>query len=103
MKQNRLTVIDYLLDQKHLLLTKEEVENKGLFNSPPYSMSAKVYIGLFKGNIDNVHVPHSDVYYVRTAVEKHTGYYFPLDAVEEAMKTNGWRDRRNSWRYNNVN
>ena len=103
MKQHRLTVIDYLLEQKHLLLTKEEVENKGLFNSVPYSMSAKVYIGLFKGNIDSIHVPHSDVYYVRASVEKHTGFYFPLDSVEEAMKTNGWRDRRNSWRYNNDN
>jgi hypothetical protein len=99
MKQNRNKIIDYLLDQKDLLLTKEQVENKGLFNSSPYSVSAKIYIGLYKGNIDNVHVPHSDVYYVRAAVEKHTGFYFPLDVIEEAMKANGWRDRRNSWRY----
>lgn len=103
MKQNRQTVVDYLLDQKELLLTKQQVEDRGWLNSSPYSMAAKVYIGLFKGNIDNVHVPHSDVYYVRASVEKHTGYYFPLDVVEEAMRTNGWRDRRNSWRYNNDN
>lgn len=99
MKQNRQTIVDYLLDKKDLLLTKQQVEDKGLLNSVPYSVAAKVYIGLFKGNIDNVHVPHSDVYYVRASVEKHTGFYFPLDAVEEAMKANGWRDRRNSWRY----
>ena len=99
MKQNKQTVIDLLLDQQQLLLTKEQVEDKGLLASPPYSMAAKIYIGLFKGNIENIHVPHSDVYYVRASVEKQTGYYFPLDAVEEAMRSNGWRDRRNSWRY----
>lgn len=99
MKQNKHTVVDLLLDQKHLLLTKEQVEIKGLLASAPYSMAAKIYIGLSKGNIENVHVPHSDVYYVRASVEKKTGYYFPLDAVEEAMRSNGWRDRRNSWRY----
>jgi len=97
MKHNK--IIDYLLDQKHLLLTKDEIEAKGLLASAPYSMSAKIYIGLSKGNIDNVHVPHSDVYYVRASVENRTGYYFPLDAVEEAMRCSGWRDRRNSWRY----
>ena len=92
-------LIELLLEQKHLLLTKEQVETKGLLASPPYSLAAKIYIGLFKGNIENIHVPHSDVYYVRASVEKQTGYYFPLDAVEEAMRANGWRDRRNSWRY----
>jgi hypothetical protein len=99
MKQNRQTVIDFLLDQKELLLTKEQVEAKGLLNSPPYSYAAKIYIGLFKENLDNIYVPHSDVYYVRASVEKHTGYYFPLDNVEAAMRANGWRDRRNAWRY----
>ena len=99
MKQNRQTVIDFLLDQKELLLTKEQVKAKGLLNSPPYSYAAKIYIGLHRGSLDNVYVPHSDVYYVRASVEQHTGYYFPLDNVEEAMRANGWRDRRNAWRY----
>lgn len=99
MKQNRQTVVDFLLEQKELLLTKEQVEAKGLLNSPPYSYASKIYIGLHRGSLDNVYVPHSDVYYVRASVEKHTGFYFPLDNVEEAMRANGWRDRRNVWRY----
>ena len=99
MKQNRQTVIDFLLEQKELLLTREQVEAKGLLNSPPYSYASKIYIGLFKESLDNVYVPHSDVYYVRASVEKHTGFYFPLDNIEEAMRANGWRDRRNAWRY----
>ena len=99
MKQNRQTLIDYLLDKKELLLTKDQVEAKGLLNSPPYSYAAKIYIALHRGSLDNIYVPHSDVYYVRASVEKETGFYFPLDNIEEAMKANGWRDRRNSWRY----
>lgn len=99
MKQNKQTVIEFLLDQKELLLTKEQVEAKGLLNSPPYSYTAKIYLGLYKGSLDNVYVPHSDVYYVRAAIEKRTAYYFPLDAVEQAMRVDGWKDRRNSWRY----
>ena len=99
MKQNKTTVIDFLLNQKSLLLTKEQVAAKGLLNSPPYSYAAKIYIALHRGSLDNVYVPHSDVFYVRASVEKETGFYFPLDNVEAAMKANGWRDRRNSWRY----
>jgi hypothetical protein len=99
MKQNRQTLIDYLLDKKELLITKDQVEAKGLLNSPPYSYAAKIYIAIHKGSLDNIYVPHSDVFYVRASVEKETGFYFPLDIVEEAMRANGWRDRRNSWRY----
>jgi len=99
MKQSKTSVIDFLLNQKSLLLTRDQVETKGLLNSPPYSYAAKIYIALHRGSLDNVYVPHSDVFYVRASVEKETGFYFPLDSVEEAMKANGWRDRRNSWRY----
>lgn len=35
---------------------------------------------------------HSDVFYVRAALEKHTGYLFPLFLVERAMKKEGWND-----------
>jgi hypothetical protein len=34
-----------------------------------------------------MHLFHSDVYYVRAAMEKYTGYVFPLDTVEDAMRT----------------
>lgn len=37
---------------------------------------------------------HSDVYYVRAALEKHTGYVFSLLSVEEAMKAEGWKEQR---------
>jgi hypothetical protein len=99
MKPNRKSLIDLLLRKSELLLSKAEVEAKGLLSVPPYSVVSTIYKALHRGNLDNVHIPHSDVYYVRCAVEQHTGYYFPLDVVEEAMRANGWRDRRNTWRY----
>jgi len=96
MKQYKQTVIRYLLNKEALLLTKEQVDAKGLLAAPPYSYTAKIHMCLQRGSLDNIHIPHSDVYYVRAAVDKYTGYYFPLDAVEQAMKANGWRD---GWRY----
>lgn len=82
-----------------VLLTKEEVSVKGLLNSAPYSYASDIVKALHRGTLDNIHIPHSDVYFVRTALEKRTGYWFPLDVVEEAMKAQGWRDRRGSLRY----
>lgn len=35
---------------------------------------------------------HSDVYYVRAAMEKRCGLLFPLSLVEKAMKQEGWKE-----------
>ena len=35
---------------------------------------------------------HSDVYYVRAAMEKKSGLLFPLSLVEKAMKQEGWKE-----------
>jgi hypothetical protein len=85
-----------------LLSTREQLESKGLLNTKPYSIVAEVYTAMYKGVLDNVHIPHSDVYYTRVALEKHTGYYFPLDRVEAAMKAEGWKDRRGTNRFEKV-
>jgi hypothetical protein len=39
-----------------------------------------------------LHIPHSDVYYVRAACEARYGRKFTLKHVEEAMKAEGWTD-----------
>ena len=83
----------------NILLSREEVEAKGMLNSPPYSVATEVFKALHRDNLDNTHIPHSDVYYVRAALEKHSGYYFPLDVVEQAMREEGWRDRKGKGRY----
>jgi hypothetical protein len=35
---------------------------------------------------------HSDVFYVRAAMEKKSGLLFPLSLVEKAMKQEGWKE-----------
>jgi hypothetical protein len=82
-----------------LCVTREQLVAEGKINVPPYSVASEVMKAVHRGNLENTHIPHSDVYFVRAALEKHTGYLFPLDAVEAAMKAEGWRDRRGIGRY----
>ena len=50
------------------------------------------YKALVNNTLDKLHIPHSDVFYVRTAVEAHYGRSFTLKEVEAAMKAEGWKD-----------
>jgi hypothetical protein len=49
---------------------------------------------VYRDKLDQVHIPHSDVFYVRAALEKRTGIRFPLQQVEIAMKAEGWSEGR---------
>jgi hypothetical protein len=81
------------------LKTRKQVEDEGLISTAPYSVINKIYIAIHNDRLEGVHIPHSDVYFVRAALEKRTGYYFGLDAVEKAMKAEGWKDRKGIHRY----
>ena len=50
------------------------------------------YNHVVNNRLENLHIPHSDVFYVRTAVEAHYGRKFTLEHVEWAMKAEGWTD-----------
>ena len=50
------------------------------------------YKALVNNTLDKLHIPNSDVFYVRTAVEAHYGRSFTLKEVEDAMKAEGWKD-----------
>ena len=50
------------------------------------------YKHLLDGNLKNLHIPHSDVFYVKTAVDAHYGESFTLKHVEWAMRMEGWTD-----------
>ena len=50
------------------------------------------YKALVNNTLDKLHIPHSDVFYVRTAVEAHYGRSFTLKEGEDAMKAEGWKD-----------
>ena len=57
----------------------------------PYSVLDQVYMCLQDGTpLDTIHIPHSDVYYVRAALYGHTGVEFSLEDVEAAMLAEGW-------------
>ena len=51
------------------------------------------YNNLLNGHVDNLHIPHSDVFYVRAACEAHYGRKFTLKHVEESMIAEGWKER----------
>ena len=50
------------------------------------------YKAILNDNLDQLHIPHSDVFYVRAAVEAHYGRKFTLKHVEESMKAEGWTE-----------
>tara|TARA_X000001382_G_scaffold99077_1_gene73521 strand:+ start:1010 stop:1231 length:222 start_codon:yes stop_codon:yes gene_type:complete len=50
------------------------------------------YDAIKNNTLDKLHIPHSDVFYVRAAVEAYYGQKFTLKHVEEAMKAEGWKD-----------
>ena len=52
------------------------------------------YKAIINNNLDKLHIPHSDVFYVRAAVEAHYGKKFSLKHVEEAMRAEGWTDTK---------
>ena len=51
------------------------------------------YRAIHHNALDGLHIPHSDVFYVRQAVEAHYGRKFTLKHVEEAMRAEGWKER----------
>ena len=52
----------------------------------------KLYHAIRTNSLHKLHIPHSDVYYVRAAVESHFNKSFSLKHVENAMKAEGWKD-----------
>ena len=48
------------------------------------------YDAIRTNSLHKLHIPHSDVFYVRKAVEAHYGRSFSLKEVEEAMIAEGW-------------
>lgn len=50
------------------------------------------YRHVLNGNLEDLHIPHSDVFYVKAAVEAHYGRTFTLEHVEWAMREEGWTD-----------
>ena len=54
------------------------------------------YEAIKTNSLRNLHIPHSDVFYVREAVQAHYGRPFSLEHVEWAMRMEGWTDGNNT-------
>lgn len=52
------------------------------------------YENLFNEDIEHIHIPRSDVFYVRAAIEAQTGVRYTLDHVERAMYLEGFLQKR---------
>ena len=50
------------------------------------------YKHVINNNLDKLHIPHSDVFYVKAAVEAHYGRSFTLKHVEDSMRAEGWSE-----------
>ena len=51
------------------------------------------YAAIRTNSLDRLHIPHSDVYYVRSALEtKFSPRKFTLKETEDYMKLEGWTD-----------
>ena len=82
------------MEQQKIFRTRKEVEQTGEAFVFPYSVVSEAYKLLHEGKETKIHLPHSDVYFVRAALESKSGYFFPLDVIEEAMRLEGWREQR---------
>ena len=43
--------------------------------------------------LKRVHIPKSDVFYVRAAIEDRSGIRYSLERIEIAMKQEGWKKK----------
>ena len=75
----------YLL-RKFLTMSKKSVK---LYTD---NVLSEFYSHVMNGTIEQLHIPHSDVFYVREAVQNHYGRPFTLEHVEWAMRMEGWTD-----------
>ena len=52
------------------------------------------YDAIRTNTLDRLHIPHSDVFYVRTALEvRFAPRTFTLKATEDYMRLEGWKER----------
>ena len=72
--------------RKRLTLKKKSVK---LYTD---NVLSAFYEAIRTNTLARLHIPHSDVFYVRQAVESHYGRKFSLKHVEDAMRAEGWTD-----------
>lgn len=77
----------------HLSVPTKKVLNKKTLLRDGYELE-DFYAAVRAGRLDSTHVPHSDVFFVKAALENKTGKTFTLESIERAMKAEGWSESR---------
>ena len=54
------------------------------------------YKAVANNSLHKLHIPHSDVFYVRKAIEARTGKSYSLQHIEAAMIAEGWSEEKES-------
>jgi|TARA_E500000318_G_scaffold5340_1_gene5507 hypothetical protein len=72
--------------RKFLTLSKKSVK---LYTD---DVLTSFYDAIRTNSVERLHIPHSDVFYVRAAVEAKYGKRFSLKHVETIMKEEGWTE-----------
>jgi hypothetical protein len=83
------------MDQKqvHLSVPKKSNTKKTLLRDN-YVLE-DFYQAVQSGRLDSVHVPHSDVFFVKAAMEHKLPHMkFTLEDIERAMRLEGWSESR---------
>jgi hypothetical protein len=83
------------MDQKqvHLSVPKRNTSKKTLLRDN-YVLE-DFYQAVQSGRLDSVHVPHSDVFFVKAAMEHKLPHMkFTLEDIERAMRLEGWSESR---------
>lgn len=52
------------------------------------------YSAVRNNRLDSIHVPHSDVFFVKVAMEDRLQMKFTLKDIEAAMRAEGWNESR---------
>ena len=80
--------------------TRQELKQTGELYRPPYSLLGQAYRAMASGKTNINTLLHSDIYYVRAALEKRLGVVLPLGRVEALMRLAGWREGKRKGRKN---
>ena len=51
------------------------------------------YDAIRNNTLSKLHIPHSDVFYARAAIEARYGKRYSLKRVEDAMRAEGWKEK----------
>ena len=84
------------MDQKqvHLSVPKKSNASKKTLLRDNYVLE-DFYQAVQAGRLDSVHVPHSDVFFVKAAMEHKLPHIkFTLENIERAMRLEGWSESR---------